>query len=207
MKRTVCTLAFLSLVLFGACQRSETSISSGSDTSATGTSSTTSVVTGTQTSSMPDATAPYDLQFIDSLTKHHQMAVDMARAGEPKFEHQPLKAAAKKMIDDQSKEIAQLRQWRDQWYPGAAAAENMQMPGMSSSMSMDMSHMQMMSGHALDMMFIDMMIPHHQGALAMGQDAIAKAEHQELKDLGRRIIDAQKKEIDQMEKWKKAWAK
>lgn len=56
----------------------------------------------------------------------------------------------------------QLRQWRDQWYPGAAPAENMQMPGMS-SMNMEMSHMQAMSGHALDMMFIDMMIPHHEG--------------------------------------------
>ena len=43
--------------------------------------------------------------------------------------------------------------------------------------------------------------------VCMGQDAIAKAEPQELKDLGKKMIDAQKQEIDQMEKWKKAWAK
>lgn len=209
MKRTVRTLAYLSLVLFGACQRSETYTTSERDTSATvaANSSTTSAANETQTTSKGDDAMPYDLQFIDSLTKHHQMAVEMAKAGEKKFEHQPLKAAAKKIIVDQTKEIAQLRQWRDQWYPGAAAAENMQMPGMSKSMNMDMSHMQTMSGNALDLMFIDMMIQHHQGALAMGQDALAKAEHQELKDLAKKIIDAQKKEIDQMEKWKKAWTK
>ena len=79
--------------------------------------------------------------------------------------------------------------------------------GMSSGMNMDMSHMQSTSGNALDMMFIDMMIPHHEGGITMGQDALAKAEHPELKELAQKMIDKQTKEIDQMQQWKKAWAK
>jgi len=66
--------------------------------------------------------------------------------------------------------------------------------------------MQTLSGHALDMGFIDMMIP-HQGGLAMGQGALVKVEHPELKDLAQKMIDMQKKEIDQMQQWKKAWAR
>lgn len=200
MKRAL-LIGFCSVVLLSACQRTETTaVTDTSTTLATETPG--SPVTETSTTS----TAQYDLQFIDSLTRHHQMAIEMAKMGEPKFEHQPLKDAAKTMVDDQTKEIAQLRQWRDQWYPGAAQAENMQMPGMS-SMSMDMSHMQSMSGHALDMMFIDMMIPHHEGGLAMGQDALAKAEHPEIKELAQKMIEKQKKEIEQMQQWKKDWAK
>ncbi len=199
MKRAI-LIGLCSIVVLSGCQRTETAAT-------TDTSSTTTIGTASSTvSPAPAATAPYDLQFIDSLTKHHQMAVEMAKAAEPKFEHKPLRDAAKKMIGDQTKEIATLRQWRDRWYPGAPPSESMQMPGMSST-SMDMSHMQTMSGNALDMMFIDMMIPHHEGALAMGRDAVAKAEHTELKDLGRSMIESQQKEIDQMQKWKKAWAK
>lgn len=205
MKRAF-LIAFCSVVALSACQRSEST--SATDTSVTATTETASTMAmDTSATSTPAATSPYDLQFIDSLTKHHQMAIDMARAAEPKFEHQPLKEAAKKMIDDQTKEIAQLRAWRDQWYPGAAPAENMQMPGMAPMQGMDMSHLHSMSGNALDLMFMDMMIPHHEGALAMGQDALAKAEHQELKDLARKMIDMQTKEIGQMREWKTAWTK
>ncbi len=201
MKRAL-LIGFCSVALLGACQRTES-------TAVTGTSTTLATETSgslaTETSATPSA-AQYDLQFIDSLTKHHQMAIDMATMAAPKFEHQPLKDAAKTMVDDQTKEIAQLRQWRDQWYPGAAPAENMQLPGMS-SMSMNMSHLQSMSGHALDMMFIDMMIPHHEGGLAMGQDALARAEHPEIEELAQEMIEKQKKEIDRMQQWKKDWAK
>lgn len=203
MKRGI-LITLCSIAVLGGCQRTETT--SVTDTSATMSESAGSTAAGTSASEMPATAAPYDLQFIDSLTKHHQMAVDMAKAGQPKFQRQELKNTAKKIVDDQSKEIAQLRAWRDQWYPNAPTAENMQMPGMSST-SMDMSHMQMMTGSALDLMFVDMMIPHHEGALAMAQDALAKAEHQELKDLSRKVIASQQKEIDQMQKWKKAWTK
>ena len=200
MKRAL-LIGFCSVVLLSACQRTETTaVTDTSTTLATETSG--SPVTETSTTS----TAQYDLQFIDSLTRHHQMVIDMATMAAPKFEHQPLKDAAKTTVDDQTKEIAQLRQWRDQWYPGAAPAESMQMPGMS-SMSMDMSHMQSMTGHALDMMFMDMMIPHHEGGVAMGQDALAKAEHPEIKEFAQKMIEKQKKEIEQMQQWKKEWAK
>jgi uncharacterized protein (DUF305 family) len=51
-------------------------------------------------------------------------------------------------------------------------------------------------------MFIDMMVPHHEGAVQMSKDALTRAEHQEVKTLAQQIIDAQQKEIDQMKQWK-----
>ena len=60
----------------------------------------------------------------------------------------------------------------------------------------------MKGGHDFDAMFIDMMVPHHESAVAMSRDAIVKAEHPEIKALAQRIIDAQTKEIDQMKTWK-----
>lgn len=206
MNRSFRTVIYLSLVVLGACKASETTTATETSATVATDAATTSSASATQTSSMAGAAVPYDLQFIDSLTKHHQMAVDMATAGAPKFANKALKDAAAKMVKDQSREIVQLKQWREQWYPAAASAESMQMAGMS-GMNMDMSHMQMMSGKALDLMFIDMMVPHHEGALAMGKDALAKAEHQEIKDFSQKMIDSQTKEIAQMQQWKKAWTK
>jgi uncharacterized protein (DUF305 family) len=201
--KSVIAIGFVLIAALTACKRAETTTDTG--TVAPAATETTSTTAAGQTTTAASS-APYDLQFIDSLMRHHQMAIEMAKMAEPKFEHKDLKDAAKKMIADQTEENQQLRAWRDQWYPGAAPAENMQMPGMS-SMNMDMSHMQSMSGHALDMMFIDMMIPHHEGGLAMGKDALAKAEHQEIKDLAQKMTEMQAKEIDQMRAWKQAWAK
>jgi uncharacterized protein (DUF305 family) len=149
------------------------------------------------------AAAPYDLQFIDTMSKHHQAAVDMAGMAKDKVQLPELKALTKKIPADQKKEIDEMKSWRQQWYPAAPSAENMDMPGMKSSMSMDMSHLgSMKPGRDYDAMFIDMMVPHHEGAVQMSQDALNRAQHPEIKALAQRIIDAQTREIAGMNSWK-----
>jgi uncharacterized protein (DUF305 family) len=192
------TLLFAVVVLASSCSRHDESHSHAVTTTSASTSSTTSATAA--------QTAPYDLQFLDTMSHHHQMAIDMVKAAQGRFVHKELSEAGKKIVEDQQKEIAQMRAWRDQWYPAAAAAVNMSMPGMSSSMSMDMSHMTDMSGNQLDLMFIDMMIPHHDGAMAMAGEALTRAERAEIKGLARTIIDDQTREIAQFRQWRQVWA-
>ena len=45
----------------------------------------------------------------------------------------------------------------------------------------------------------------HQGAITMAQEASKKAKHKEIKKISDEIVREQKKEIAQMQKWKKAW--
>lgn len=152
-----------------------------------------------------NATTPYDLQFLDTMSHHHEMAVEMVEAAQGRFGHQELTEAANKIVADQEQEIAQMKAWRDEWYPGAPAALDMSMPGMDMGMNMDMSHMKHMSGNELDVMFIAMMTPHHQGAVLMAEDALAKAEHPQIKELARAIIEAQTREIEQFRAWRQQW--
>ena len=42
------------------------------------------------------------------------------------------------------------------------------------------------------------MIEHHQMAIKMGQDAVKQASHDELRKLAGRMVDTQKKEIEEM---------
>ena len=58
---------------------------------------------------------------------------------------------------------------------------------------------------SLDQQFIDMMVPHHQGAVEMAKIAQQRAEHPEIKTMADAIIRAQEGEITQMKAWRKAW--
>jgi uncharacterized protein (DUF305 family) len=62
------------------------------------------------------------------------------------------------------------------------------------------------AGESFDVQFIDMMVPHHQGAVAMAQIAQQRGEHAEIQQLAGGIIGAQEEEIARMRVWRQAWA-
>ncbi len=157
------------------------------------------------------AAAPYDLQFIDSMTHHHQGAVAMSKLASTKSQNDELKRFAQRIIDDQQREIAQMKDWREKWFSGKAAALNMEMPGMTDSMKMmaagGMRKLEAASGKDFDLLFLEMMIPHHAGAVTMAKEAVQKSEHKEIKTLAGNIIKAQEAEIKMMNDWKAKWVK
>src|SRR3989338_9279237 len=57
----------------------------------------------------------------------------------------------------------------------------------------------------LDKHFIEQMIPHHEGAVAMAKLALEKSKRQEIKTLANAIITGQTKEIGDMTLWYKNW--
>jgi predicted outer membrane protein len=58
--------------------------------------------------------------------------------------------------------------------------------------------MVMENGKYSDKAFIDAMVPHHQGAIAMAEVALKNAEHQEIIQLSRNIISSQQAEIEEL---------
>jgi uncharacterized protein (DUF305 family) len=57
-----------------------------------------------------------------------------------------------------------------------------------------------MTGNA-DQDFVAMMLPHHQGAVAMAKTELQYGKDPELRELARDIVAAQDKEIAQMQAW------
>jgi uncharacterized protein (DUF305 family) len=86
--------------------------------------------------------------------------------------------------------------------------------GMMDNMSM-MDHSMMgmtnelegKSGKEFDKAFLEEMIIHHEGAVDMANLVLEKSDNNELKDFANNIIEAQSKEIDQMNKWLDEWFK
>src|SRR5687768_10912228 len=81
------------------------------------------------------AAAPYDLQFLDTMTAHHQGAVDMAMLAETRAQHPELKEFAASIIYDQEKEIGKMSEWRDRWFGEKPKAVNTEFAGMTHGMA------------------------------------------------------------------------
>ena len=60
---------------------------------------------------------PTDKVFLEMMSHHHHMAVMMASAALTNAQHDELARLQQKMIEDQAREIAQMRAWRRAWYP------------------------------------------------------------------------------------------
>lgn len=75
--------------------------------------------------------------------------------------------------------------------PGMAGVDHTTMPGMGAA--------------PYDALFIDSMIAHHEGAIAMAQQALTSAERPEIRRLAEAIISTQQAEISQMRAWRSAW--
>ena len=159
------------------------------------------------------ADANYDLRFIDSMVPHHQGALVMAQEVLQKSKRPELIKFAQNIITEQKKEIAQMQQWRKQWYPKAAATPMMWHSAMNHEMAMTAEHKQSMmmsmslgkSDAGFDKRFLDAMIPHHQGAVTMAQDSLQKSKQPDLQKLAQSIIKSQQSEIDRMTQWRQQW--
>ena len=148
--------------------------------------------------SMQASAAPYDAQFIDGMTVHHQGAVAMAEQALTASQRPEIKQLAQLIITTQNGEIEQMATWRRQWYPKLAA---------TGGTGGHMGDMELSSDSAVpfDQRFITAMISHHRGAIEMAKEAQTRAEHTEIKQLASQIIQAQEAEVQQLKAWQKDW--
>lgn len=169
--------------------------------------------------------APFDQQFIDSMTPHHQSALMMAQMALTKAQLPEVKRLARGIIADQKKEIAQMQAWRKAWYPKAApmnqgamnhgsmdhsmhssmkmSGDKMTMPGHMMGLpmkgEMDMGKLRSAKGREFDRMFLQMMIPHHAGAVVMADEALKVTARPQIRKMSHAIISSQSREIGLMQ--------
>ena len=161
------------------------------------------------------ADANYDLRFIDGMSVHHQGAVNMAQDVLKQSKRPEMKKIANEMIVAQKREINQMKEWRKTWYPKADNTPMAYHAAMGHMMAMTPEQTQSMmmtmdlgaADDQFDLRFLNAMIPHHEGALVMAQDALKKSKRPEMKKLSEEILISQKKEIEQMKEWRKSWYK
>jgi uncharacterized protein (DUF305 family) len=107
--------------------------------------------------SAPAHAAPFDQQFIDSMTPHHQSALVMAQMAVTQAQYPEVRALARKIVADQKKEIAYMGELHKRFYPNAKNMSGMKMSG--DMAGMDHSKMGSMKMGAMKMSGNKMMMP------------------------------------------------
>lgn len=59
---------------------------------------------------------PFDQAFIDAMILHHQSAIEAGQSALTRSAREEIRRLAEAIIESQSREIEQLRQWRADWY-------------------------------------------------------------------------------------------
>lgn len=130
----------------------------------------------------------FDIAFLSQMISHHQGAIDMAKQALATAKEPETKDDAQKVIEAQTREIAQMNESLTDWYQVEPSTEQQEL------MREDMAAMMAMPVQT-DKMFYEMMIPHHQGALEMSALVDEKSERAEMKTLATEILTSQAAEI------------
>ncbi|AZM92156.1 MULTISPECIES: DUF305 domain-containing protein [Streptomyces] len=163
------------------------------------------------TSAKPSAGAPQaannaaDTAFAKGMIPHHRQAVEMADLAATRAESAEVKELAAEIKKAQDPEIKTLSGWLTAWGEQVPAADAAQgghaghsMAGMMTGEEMD--QLTGASGKAFDTAFLDLMVKHHEGAVAMAKTEQADGRYQPAKDMAAAIVSSQSAEITRMNK-------
>jgi uncharacterized protein (DUF305 family) len=142
-----------------------------------------------------------DVMFAQMMIPHHQEAVEMAAMADGRAASAKVKDLAAKIEAAQQPEIDTMTGWLTAW--GKAPMPDMSggmdhgaMPGDMSDA--DMAALHDAKGAAFDKQFLTMMVKHHEGAIEMAQEQVAKGSNPEAKTLAAKIVTDQQAEIATM---------
>lgn len=141
-----------------------------------------------------------DLAFVEEMIPHHVAAVEMARYALVHGQSDYIRTLAANIIASQNKEIATMRQIAARLRVGGIRPVPMGLTKEEMGMNHDMSHI--VGAHPFDIVFIDMMIPHHQGAITMSGVLFARGTGIRTRALAEQITAAQATEIRQMREFR-----
>jgi uncharacterized protein (DUF305 family) len=170
----------------------------------------------TSSAAAPQAHNQADITFLQGMIPHHIQAVEMSKLAAQRASSPQVKDLAARIEAAQQPEIDQMNAMLQAWNASMSATNGPSMSGMNhgdmggmgqmdhGSMPGMMSDQQMqqlntVSGPAFDRMFLQMMIQHHQGAITMAKTELAEGQNPDAKALAQRIIDAQQREITEMQ--------
>jgi uncharacterized protein (DUF305 family) len=163
---------------------------------------------GSSSSVQPNAV---DVGFARDMAAHHQQAVTMATYVQSNSPDPNIRNLAYDIESSQTAQLGEMTGWLDTWgltrysaHPmvwmgaqHAAHVVNGLLPGMATPAQMDKltsSH-----GKALDILFLQLMIHHHQGGIPMARFAVLHANEDYVRTLAGHILAIQSTEIIQME--------
>ena len=153
------------------------------------------------------AAASTEAGFARDMSIHHEQAVQMAALIYDRTSDEAIRSLAFDILTTQQGQIGIMSGWLDAWgLPWTSPQARMEWMGMSVDGLMpgmatpeQMAALRAAGGEAADVLFLQLMIPHHQYGIAMAQYAADHARQEPVRLLAQGMANAQALEVDYMQ--------
>jgi len=133
-----------------------------------------------------------DIAFAEQMILHHEQAIEMSEIALLNTTNPDVLQLAQEIKDAQSPEIELMTSWTG---VKASTHAGHMMDGMLSQS--ELSELRQAKGKEFDLLFLQGMIKHHEGAIEMAQK-VANSMNKDVANLSAAIISAQRLEISKM---------
>jgi len=144
-----------------------------------------------------------EVGFARDMVVHHAQAVQMAEIVRGKTESEEIRTLAANIALTQQAQIGQMQGWLQVWdLPPTGTEPAMswmghptegRMPGMAAPEELD--RLQRASPEEADVLFLQLMIPHHEAALPMAEAVLEETDREEVQQLAAAVATSQEAEI------------
>lgn len=149
--------------------------------------------TASDAASVGASTLESEKEYMLRMVAHHQETVDAASAFVAITDDENLRALAQGMINIQSAELTQLRQWLSEWYQVTDPVGAEYVP--------TMRRVQNLRGLALNRAFATDMAAHHELAIALSRQVQTLQPHREIQSMAGNIQVIQMEEMLTLRDW------
>lgn len=154
---------------------------------------------------LPPTDDSADAGFARDMSAHHAQAVEMAELVRERTTDEEIRLLATDITLSQQAQIGRMQGWLDAWGllpTGRAPAmawmglDGGSMPGMAAAD--EVPQLRDLAPSEADRTFLDIMIRHHRGGVAMAEALLARGARPEVERLARGIVASQEAEIATM---------
>ncbi len=157
--------------------------------------------------SRPPADDSAEAGFARDMMVHHAQAVQMAEIVRDKTESPTMRTIATDMALTQQAQIGMMQGWLQVWGLPVTSTEAAMswmghpveglMPGMATPE--EINRLREASPDEADVLFLRLMIPHHQAAVPMAEAILERTDRPEVEQLAQAIANSQQLEIQMMQ--------
>lgn len=109
-----------------------------------------------------------DLRYINAMIAHHKGAMKLAEQVKNESQRQDIKDLANMILTDEPKAIAELYQWKKDWYNDTTEVASMGVPNLGTY------------DEKLDWRFLNALITHHESGIEMTMEIQKKSTRNEI---------------------------
>jgi uncharacterized protein (DUF305 family) len=150
----------------------------------------------------PPTETSADVTFARDMMAHHEQAIEMALTLRDRTSNAELRQFALDILLTQQAQVGQMQGWLAVWGVPFSGAQP-PMHGMGESMGMasmpQMNSLRTLPVAQAEVEFLNLMIRHHLGGVAMAQTTLQGMPRPEVKHLAEAIVTGQQSEIDYMQ--------